>query len=174
LLHVVEGAIVGADAIVKHIVGRDGKSGMLARFPRLKGAQFAYDPAFATEVALSLRDGYGLTVVEVLQNYKHLSEACQVFEALVKAKRIIHGGHRLLRWNVENVAIRRDDAGRIRPVKPRRATKRIDGVIAAIMAISRLMLLPAPRSGPRKGARIWTPGGFKPAVDSTGGDHARA
>lgn len=163
-LNVVDGAIIGADAIVKHLVGRDGKSGELARFPRLKGAQFAYDPAFATEVALSLRDGYGLTIVEVLQNYKHLSEACQVFEALVKAKRIIHGGHRLLRWNIENVAIKRDDAGRIRPVKPKKATKRIDGVVAAIMAISRLMLLPPERKKRHRGAMIYTQAGWVPAV----------
>ncbi len=164
LLTPIEGAILGADAIVRHIVGDDGKSGNLKRFPRLKQAQHAYDPAFATDVALALRDGSGLTVVEVLQNYKHLSEACQVFEALVKAKRIVHGGHKLLRWNLENVAVKRDDAGRIRPVKPKRQTKRIDGVVAAIMAISRLMLLPPARRKPRGKARIWTPNGFVPAA----------
>lgn len=165
LLDVVDGAIIGADAIVSRIVGPDGRSGLLKTFPRLKQAQHAYDPAFATDVALALRDGSGLTVVEVLQNYKHLSEACQVFEALVKAKRIIHGGHRLLRWNLENVAVKRDDAGRIRPVKPRRQTKRIDGIVAAIMAISRLMVLPVPRRKTRSKARIWTPSGF---VDAAG------
>ncbi len=166
LLTPIEGAILGSDAIVRHIVGDDGKSGNLKRFPRLKQAQHAYDPAFATDVALALRDGSGLTVVEVLQNYKHLSEACQVFEALVKAKRIVHGGHKLLRWNLENVAVKRDDAGRIRPVKPKRQTKRIDGVVAAIMAISRLMLLPPARRKPRGKARIWTPNGFVPAAGS--------
>ena len=159
LLNTVDGAIIGADAIVKHTVGRDGKGGLLARFPRLKQAQFGYDPAFATEVALALHDGYGLTTVEVLQNYKHLSEACQVFEALVKAKRIIHGGHRLLRWNLENVAVKQDDAGRIRPVKPRKSAKRIDGIVAAIIAISRLMLLPPEKQkSKRRGALFFVPG----------------
>ena len=170
LLYPVEGAILGADAIVNHIVGPDGRSGLLKRFPRLRQAQHAYDPAFATDVALGLRDGAGLVVAEVLQNYKHLSEACQVFEALVKAKRIIHGGHRLLRWNLENVGIKKDDAGRIRPVKPKRATKRIDGVVASIMAISRLMVLPSPRRKSRPKAKVWTPNGF---VDAPGAE-ARA
>lgn len=166
LVEAVDGAVMGADPIVQYFVGRDGRSGLVKRFPRLKQAQFAYDPAFATEIALTLRDRYGLTTVEVLQNYKHLSEACQVFEALVKAKRILHGGHRLLRWNLENVAIKSDDAGRVRPVKPRRSTKRIDGIVALILAISRLMLLPPPRRR-GAGARIWTPEGFKPMTEAT-------
>jgi phage terminase large subunit-like protein len=166
LLRVVDGAILGADPIVDYLAGEDGKSGLVKRFPRLKGGQFAYDPAFATEIALALRDGCGLTVVEVLQNYKHLSEACQVFEALVKARRILHGGHRLLRWNLENVAIKHDDAGRIRPVKSRKAAKRIDGVVAAIMAISRLMLIPPERRTRRRTvAKMWTPNGFVPVLE---------
>jgi len=164
LLNTVDGAIIGAEAIVRHYMGRGGKGGMLERFPRLKEAQFAYDPAFASEVALQLRDTHGLTVIEVLQNYKHLSEACQVFEALVKSKRIIHGGHRLLRWNLENVAVKKDDAGRIRPVKPKKATKRIDGIVAAIMVISRLMLIPTETKKKPRPARIWTPQGFVPAL----------
>jgi len=177
----VEGAVLGADAIVRYFVGADGKGGAVKRFPRLKQGEFAYDPAFATDIALALRDGYGLQTIEVLQNYKHLSEACQVFEALVKAKRILHGGHRLLRWNLENVAVKRDDAGRIRPVKPKRATKRIDGIVAAIMAISRLMLLPPDKPKKHKSPVIVTAGGVKTLVEGrwvpvppAGGAHAPA
>lgn len=165
LLNVVDGAIVGADPIVNYLAGTPSKPGLVARFPRLKSAEFAFDPAFATDVALGLRDEHGLTVVEVLQNYKHLSESCQVFEALVKAKRVLHGGHRLLRWNLENVAIKRDDAGRIRPVKPRKATKRIDGIVAILLALTRLMALPLVKKRPkRKGALLYTRSGFVPAI----------
>ncbi len=141
LLTVVEGAILTSEPIVRYLTGRGGQGGLLERFPHLKEAEFGYDPAFATEVAVRLRDDHELRVIEVLQNYKHLTEACQVFEALVKAKRVLHGGHRLLRWNLENVAIKHDDAGRIRPVKPKKAAKRIDGIVATIMALSRLMVL---------------------------------
>lgn len=163
LLHAVDGAIVGADPIVKFLAGKQ-----LARFPRLKSAEFAYDPAFATDVALGLRDAHNLTVVEVPQNYKHLSEACQVFEALVKAGRVLHGGHRLLRWNMENVAIKTDDAGRIRPVKPKKATKRIDGVVALLIALTRLMSMPLEKKRmKRRGARVWTPSGFVSAIPPT-------
>jgi phage terminase large subunit-like protein len=136
LLNTTDGALIDSDAIVTHV--RE----LVKRFPLLKQGEIGYDPAFATEIGIRLRDTYGLTAIEILQNYKHLSEACQVFEALVKAKRVIHGGHRLLRWNVENVAVKTDDAGRIRPVKPKRQTKRIDGVVATLMALSRVMVMP--------------------------------
>lgn len=110
-------------------------------FPRLWGAPIGYDPAFATDLAVRLQAA-GFTMVEVLQNYKHLSEPSHVFEAFVKGKRVRHTGHRLLRWNMENVAVRQDDAGRIRPVKPRKKTKRIDGVVAGLMGLSGALLTP--------------------------------
>lgn len=152
LLNVTEGAIIDFEKMlryVKHPDGRREPMDLVTRFPKLNEAEIGYDPAFATELAVQLRDRCGFTekTVEVLQNYTHLSEACQVFEALVKAKRVIHGGHRLLRWNLENVAIKTDDAGRIRPVKPKKATKRIDGIVATIIALSRLMRAPEPQAG---------------------------
>lgn len=141
LLAATEGAVIDSDAILAHV------RGLPRRFPLAKGAEVAYDPAFASEIAVQLlKEGW--KAVEVLQNYKHLSEACQVFEALVKARRVVHGGHRLLRWNLENIAVKQDDAGRIRPVKPRKQAKRIDGIVATIMAVSRLMHLEP--SGPKQ------------------------
>jgi phage terminase large subunit-like protein len=110
-------------------------------FPRLWGAPIGYDPAFATDLAVRLQAA-GFTMVEVLQNYKHLSEPSHVFEAFVKGKRVRHTGHKVLRWNMENVAVRQDDAGRIRPVKPRKKTKRIDGVVAGLMGLSGALLSP--------------------------------
>lgn len=141
LIKATGGAVIDSDAIVSYVLA------LPKRFPLAKQAEIGYDPAFATEIAVRLQAA-GHQTVEVLQNYKNLSEACQVFEALVKARRVIHGGHRLLRWNVENVAIKQDDAGRIRPVKPRKQAKRIDGVVATIMALSRLMALPEPQEDP--------------------------
>ena len=147
LLRVTDGAIIDFDAMLRYIKHPDGRTvpeDLATRFPLVNEAEIGYDPAFATELAVQLRDrcGYAEKTFEVLQNYKHLSEACQVFEALVRAKRVIHGGNRLLRWNLENVAIKTDDAGRIRPVKPKRATKRIDGIVAAIIALSLLIRHP--------------------------------
>lgn len=111
----------------------DIKTKIVPRYPRLKQGTIGYDPAFATDLATKLRDLAGLNVLEVLQNYKMLSEPAQIVEALIKGKRVHHDGHRVLRWNWENAAVKTDDAGRIRPVKPKRASKRVDGAVALIM-----------------------------------------
>jgi phage terminase large subunit-like protein len=134
LIRATEGNVIDYDRIF-----RDIKDEIVPRFPRLRGAEIGYDPAFATDIALKLQ-GEGFQMVEVLQNYKHMSEPAHLLEALVKGKRVRHDGHRVLRWNVENCTVKHDDAGRIRPVKPRRATRRIDGVVASLMGLSRLIM----------------------------------
>lgn len=132
-----EGAIIDYSRIYADITTK-----IAPRFPRLKQSTIGYDPAFATDLATNLRDRAGQPVAEVLQNYTHLSEVCHIFEALVKAKMVTHGGNRTLRNHVEHVAIKRDDAGRLRPVKPKRAGKHIDGVVASLMGLKMLATVP--------------------------------
>jgi phage terminase large subunit-like protein len=134
LVRATEGNVIDYDVIF-----RDIRDEIVPRFPRLKGAEIGYDPAFATDIAMKLQ-AEGFRMVEVLQNYKYMSEPAHLLEALVKGKRVRHDGHRVLRWNVENCTVKHDDAGRIRPVKPRRATRRIDGVVGTLMGLSRLMV----------------------------------
>jgi phage terminase large subunit-like protein len=140
-LQTTAGAVIDSEAVLRYI--RE----LAVRFPLVKQGEVGYDPAFATELSIRLTAD-GFRPVELLQNYKQFSEASQVFEALVKARRVLHGGHRLLRWNLENVAVKRDDAGRIRPVKPKKAAKRIDGIVAAIMGLNRLMVQAPPGPPP--------------------------
>lgn len=130
-----EGDVIDYDQIFKDILA------LAERFPRLKEAEIGYDPAFVTELAQKLI-AKGFKMVEVLQNYKYMSEPCQVMEALLKAGRVTHDGNRCMRRCIENVAIKTDDARRIRPVKPKKASKRIDGVVAWAMGQSRLMVMP--------------------------------
>lgn len=132
-----DGAIIDYSRIYQDITTK-----ILPRFPRLKQGTVGYDPAFATDLATNLRDRAGLQVFEVIQNYTHLSETCHIFEALVKAKRVTHGSHRVLRNHVEHVAVKQDDAGRMRPVKPKKAGKHIDGVVASLMGLKMLATVP--------------------------------
>lgn len=136
LITVTDGDVIDYSRIYQDITTR-----ILPRFPRLKQGLIGYDPAFATDIATQLRDRGGLQVHEVLQNYSNLSEPGQIFEALVKGQRCYHTGHRILRNHVENMAVKRDDAGRIRPVKPRRQSKHIDGGVATLMAQRGLSLM---------------------------------
>lgn len=131
-----EGVQIDYERIHQDIVGK-----ILPRFPRLKQGVIGYDPAFGTDIAQNLTRG-GLKVKEILQNYSHMSEPCYVTEALIKAKRVRHGGHRILRNHFENVSVKMDDARRIRPVKPKRASKHIDGVVATLMGVRTLAEIP--------------------------------
>ena len=140
LITITEGDVIDYARIYQDITEK-----ILPRYPALKEGVIGYDPAFATDLATKLRDLAGLKIEEVLQNYRDISEPAQVFEALVKGKRVKHDGNRLLRWNIENMAVKRDDAGRIRPVKARNAAKRIDGGVASIMGLKMLMLMPEPK-----------------------------
>lgn len=136
-----EGSVIDYTRIVQDITGT-----ILPQYPLLKQGYIGYDPAFATDIATKLRDlrGWQEKVFEVLQNYTHLSEPSYILEALIKGQRVVHDGHRVLRSHVEHVAVKKDDAGRIRPVKPKSSAKRIDGLVATIMGVKALGLVPTP------------------------------
>ena len=49
---------------------------------------------------------------------------------------INHGGNPVLKWMAQNVVMRQDPAGNIKPDKEK-SVERIDGIVAAIMALDR-------------------------------------
>lgn len=111
-----------------------------------KVAETAFDPWNATEtVQLMEQDGW--VMVPTRQGYASMTGPCKEIERAVMgstpdAPMIRHGGHPVLRWNVDCCEVRYDDAGNIKPVKPDRnkSTKRIDGVAALVNSMSRAML----------------------------------
>jgi phage terminase large subunit-like protein len=140
VLRVTDGGMIDYDRVFRDIVRDVGP-----RLGLIRG-EVGYDPAFASDIAPKLA-GEGYRMVEILQGYKYLSEPAQVFEALLRNRRIVHGkASPLMRWCIENVAVKTDESGRIRPVKPKRAAKRIDGVVAALMGLNRLIASPEQRS----------------------------
>ena len=52
-----------------------------------------------------------------------------------------HGGHPVLRWMADCMTVKSDINSNVRPVKPDRlkSSKRIDGIVAAIMAMDRVI-----------------------------------
>ena len=50
-----------------------------------------------------------------------------------------HGANPVLRWMASNVSVEQDAAGNFKPSK-KKSTERIDGIVATIMALGRVML----------------------------------
>ncbi len=68
------------------------------------------------------------------QGYRSMSPAINTFEQLLMDRKIIIAKNPALRWMAKNTVAVTDDAGNIKYSK-RKSTKKIDGVIAMVMAI---------------------------------------
>ena len=97
--------------------------------------EIAYDRWGATQMAQNL-DGMGFTVVPFGQGFKDMSPATKDMMKLALEKKLAHGGNPILRWNVENIAVKTDPAENIKPDK-QKSTEKIDGAVATIMALDR-------------------------------------
>lgn len=79
-----------------------------------------------------------IAMVALGQNMGTLSAPTKRLEELLLSKRLGHGGHPVLRWCAENVTVLRDSNGNYRPDKGK-STEKIDGILALVMALNRLM-----------------------------------
>jgi phage terminase large subunit-like protein len=98
-------------------------------------AEIAFDRWGAVQMTQNL-EGLGFTVVPFGQGYKDMSPPTKELMKLVLEEKIAHGGHPVLRWNMDNIFIRTDPAGNIKADKAK-STEKIDGAIALIMALDR-------------------------------------
>jgi phage terminase large subunit-like protein len=97
--------------------------------------EIAFDRWGATQMTQDL-EGMGFTVVPFGQGYKDMSPPTKEFYKLLMEGRIIHGGNPVMRWMAGNVVVDRDPAENIKPTKAK-SPEKIDGVVAAIMALDR-------------------------------------
>jgi phage terminase large subunit-like protein len=100
--------------------------------------EIAYDRWSAAQVVQNL-EGAGLTMVPFGQGFKSMSAPTNELMRLTMSRKIAHGGHPVLRWNVDNLFIRTDPAGNIKPDKAK-STEKIDGAVAMIMALGRAVV----------------------------------
>jgi phage terminase large subunit-like protein len=77
----------------------------------------------------------GMTVIDVRQNFKELSPPAKEFESQIVAHIMAHNSGSLTRWQVENVQILIDNLSNIRPITDKSHRNKIDGILAAIMAL---------------------------------------
>jgi phage terminase large subunit-like protein len=105
----------------------------------------AYDRAFIKTFAAQCAElGVILPLVEFGQGYISMSPAVQLLEAAVMDKKISHGGHPILRWQISNAAIEMDPAGN-RKITKKRSSDHVDGVIALLMAMGQAAKTPPPK-----------------------------
>ena len=97
--------------------------------------EIAFDRWGAVQMVQNL-EGLGFTVVPFGQGFKDMSPPTKRLMELVLERNIAHGGHPVLRWMMDNIFVRTDPAGNIKPDKEK-STEKIDGAVAAVMALDR-------------------------------------
>ena len=110
--------------------------------------EIAFDRWGAVQMVQNL-EGMGFTVVPFGQGFKDMSPPTKELMKLVLEQKIAHGGHPVLRWNMDNIYIRTDPAGNIKADKEK-STEKIDGAVATIMALDRAI-----RCGNDHGASVY-------------------
>lgn len=97
--------------------------------------EIAVDRWNATQMIQNL-EGDGFTMVPFGQGFASMSGPTKDFYRLLMEGQIIHGGHPVLRWMAGNVVVDTDPAGNIKLTKAK-SKEKIDGIVAAIMALDR-------------------------------------
>ena len=97
--------------------------------------EIAFDRWNATQMAQNLED-LGFTVIPFGQGFKFMAPPTKRLMELTLEKKIAHGGNPVLAWMMDNIHVRTDPAGNIKPDKER-STEKIDGAVAMIMALDR-------------------------------------
>ena len=120
--------------------------------PRLHIREIAFDRWGAPQVSQELTDA-GLVVFPMGQGYGSMSAPTKHLQELVLQRRLRHYGNPVLTWMADCLTVSQDPAANLKPVKPERhrSSKRIDGMVALIMALDRLMR----NSGPAPCSLTW-------------------
>jgi phage terminase large subunit-like protein len=101
--------------------------------------ELTYDPREAEYLMQEIRVWADFPCIEVNQSPLYISEPMKEFEALYLSGKLLHDGNSLLRWQASNVVKKNLRNKSFYPSKSRNENK-IDGIVAAIMALSRAMI----------------------------------
>ena len=136
LMDATEGNVIDYSAIKQKIIALNDLYPVRTKYEKNVTYHLAgYDPWNATEFANDMRERFSINMIEVRQGYQTLSEPTKEMARLIKAKKVRHGGNPVLRWMADNMVVRTDPAGNIKPDKEK-SKKKIDGIAALVMALS--------------------------------------
>lgn len=97
--------------------------------------EIAFDRWGATEITQYLADD-GFEVIEFGQGMASMNAPTKELMKVVIGRRLRHGGNPVLRWMCDNLVVKQDEAGNLKPDK-KRSTEKIDGMVALIMGLDR-------------------------------------
>ena len=114
------------------------RKGIMADAERFRIVSLNVDRLFqGYQLSQELADE-GLEVFGMGQGFYGMAAPMREFERRLLAKKLEHGGNPVLRWMADNVAVRQDPAGNLKPDKAASQGK-IDGIVALVMALDRAM-----------------------------------
>jgi len=99
--------------------------------------EIGFDPWNAGHVVKELMDD-GANMVSVRQGYVTMSEPSKELAKMILARNLYHQDNPVLKWNAANAVIETDATDNIKPTK-KKSTERIDGIVAAIIALRGVM-----------------------------------
>jgi phage terminase large subunit-like protein len=134
LLTVTPGDVVDYDAI---------RAGIVELGQKYSIQEIRFDPWNATQLATQLAEQEGFELTQMRQGFVSMNAPTKELERKILGRTLAHGGHPVLSWMIGNVAVKMDPAGNIKPDKSK-SSERIDGVVAAIMALSGCMAASEP------------------------------
>jgi phage terminase large subunit-like protein len=97
--------------------------------------EIAFDPHLARNTMNALLED-GFPAVEMRQGWISMAPAVKELERAIIGRKFRHGGHPVLRWNFENIAVETDKAGN-KSFHKGKSRDRIDGAVASAMAVAR-------------------------------------
>lgn len=103
---------------------------------RFRIQELAIDPAMSAGIVPRLQD-LGINVVLFRQGWLSMTPAIRETERALLACKVRHGGHPVLRWNFNNAVVDTGPAGDTARFAKNKSAEKIDGAVAAAMAIAR-------------------------------------
>lgn len=117
----------------------------------------AFDRWGSQKIVNDLCDEVGFTVepkeselqrkpllVQFGQGFASMSPPTKELLNLVLGRKLSHGGNPVLRWMAQNMIVKQDPAGNIKPDKSK-STEKIDGIVALTMALGVCLATPGPQ-----------------------------
>ena len=95
--------------------------------------EIAYDRWNATMMVQALEDD-GFNMVPFGQGFRDMSPPTKELMRIVLERKLNHGGHPVLRWNMDNAFVRTDPAGNLK-IDKEKSTEKVDGAVALVMAL---------------------------------------